>query len=467
MRRLRSLSARLAVYWIAGSLVTFFIFPTVINLLMSAFAMLEPETNLESWTTRRARTIVADALRRDADGAAFVAMTADLCDYVANNPAFRYAALEVDSNAPIRGSSLELAAYFQTRDGIDIHGAAFRLESDPNPNARGLERTMNTPIGRAKIIVHGSYFHWDDVPYQIYASFTTTNIMTYGWLAGALSLIAVIVVRRGLSPLRAAAANVSRIDVNSLRQRIPSDELPTELAPFVDAINAALERVDDGVARQRRFTANSAHELRTPVSMLTTRVEKLEATPLKLDIQRDVRRIRTIVEQLLVLAQMSERSNGAAEPVELDLVDAMVAIVADFAPVALDNGRRLELEAPSEPVFVFAYRWAIESVVTNLIENAVRAEPKNGAVLVRVAPGAVIEVVDHGAGIPASRREMIFEPFWRSSEETPGTGLGLSIVRELVEKMKGTIWVEATPGGGATFRVEFPSRKAPVGSTAE
>lgn len=454
-RRLRSLSTRLIVYWIAGSLITFFILPPILNLLMSALALFEPATNLESWTTRRARMIVADALRQDADGAKFIAMTDDLRSYAAANPAFRYAALEIGANTPLRGSFHELARYFERLDGLDMHAAAFHLESDPNLDARGFERTMHTPIGRAKIIVYGSQFHWDDVFYQIYASFTAFNMVSYGLSAGALSLIALVVVRRGLAPLRAVAAKVSQIDVNSLRQRIPADDLPTELSPFIDAVNAALRRVDDGVARQKRFTANSAHELRTPITVLTTRVEKLAATPLKLDIQRDVRRIHTIVEQLLVLAQISEKAETAAAPNPLDLVEALVAIVADLAPVALDNHRRLELEAPSGPIYIRAYRWAIESVVDNLIENAIRAEPENGVVLVRATAGATIEVIDHGPGIAPAERGMIFEPFWRGGDDTPGTGLGLSIARELAEKMQGSIAVEETPGGGATFLVRF------------
>ncbi|BBU60469.1 two-component sensor histidine kinase [Methylosinus sp. C49] len=457
MRPLRSLSSRLIVYWIAGSLVTFFALPPILNLAMSALSLFEPETNLESWTTRRARTLVAGALRKDEVGAKFIAMTDDLRIYAAANPAFRYAALEIGSNAPLRGSSLELTPYFQTLHGLDLHAAAFHLEGDPNPDARGLERTMNTPVGRAKIIVYGSKFHWDDVFYQIYSSFTAVGLMSYGLLASVVALIAFAVVREALAPLRAVAAKVSQIDVNSLRQHIPTDRLPAELSPFIDAVNTALRRVDDGVARQKRFTANSAHELRTPITVLTARVEKLETTPLKLDIQRDVRRIRTIVEQLLVLAQISEKGvTAASAPNTIDLVEALIAIVADLAPVALDNHRYLELEAPSEPIYIPAYRWAIESVVINLIENALRAEPDNGVVLVRATAGAVIEVIDHGPGIAPPERGMVFEPFWRGGDDTPGTGLGLSIVRELVEKMQGSIAVDETPGGGTTFAVQLP-----------
>ena len=125
-------------------------------------------------------------------------------------------------------------------------------------------------------------------------------------------------------------------------------------------------------------------------------------------------------------------------------------------PLAIDNGRDIELDGPPTPVIVHANSWALESVITNLIENAVRAEPPGGTVLVRVLPGATIEVIDHGEGVVPEDREAIFEPFWRKNNATRGAGLGLAITRELVDKHGGRIWVEETPGGGATFKVSLP-----------
>jgi len=93
--------------------------------------------------------------------------------------------------------------------------------------------------------------------------------------------------------------------------------------------------------------------------------------------------------------------------------------------------------------------------MTNLIENAVRAEPPGGTVIVRLSKDAAIEVVDHGEGVATADRERIFEPFWRKSENTPGTGLGLAITKELTTKLGGSIELLETPGGGATFKVTF------------
>jgi signal transduction histidine kinase len=223
-------------------------------------------------------------------------------------------------------------------------------------------------------------------------------------------------------------------------------------------VNTALARVDAGVARERRFLANSAHELRTPVAILRSRVESLDHTPIdqvKRELKRDVQRVQTLLEQLLVLAQIEEQATKKKAPL-VDLGEVVMQAVADYSPLAVSNGRQVSYEPPPAPVTVRAYPWAIESVVMNLIGNAVRAEPQGGVVVVRVSTDASIEVIDHGEGVVKSDREMIFEPFCRKDERRPGTGLGLAIARELIGKLQGRIWVEDTEGGGATFKVSLP-----------
>ncbi|MBM3625220.1 MAG: ATP-binding protein, partial [Alphaproteobacteria bacterium] len=126
------------------------------------------------------------------------------------------------------------------------------------------------------------------------------------------------------------------------------------------------------------------------------------------------------------------------------------------ALLAIRDGREIEYLGPSGAVFVRGNKVAIEAVVANLIDNALRAEPRGGSVAIRVNENATIEVIDHGAGVAEDDRRAIFEPFWRMSEGASGAGLGLAIAKELVSKLKGRIWVENTPGGGATFKISLP-----------
>ncbi len=466
MMKLSSLSSRLTVYWIVGFAVAYFTLPIVVHLLLAGRRLNEfSDVNLQSWTTKRARFTVESALRKGPDGRLFVERTDELRAYMEANPQFRFAVLDAKTGALLAGSSAELAATFAPQSLVDMLTISFHLADDPDPNARGWVRTINTALGKVRFILYGANFHGDDVLYQISYAFTRENFFVYLPICALMTLIALFVVRRGLAPLRAAAGEVASIEMDSLDQRIPVADLPSEVAPFVEAMNKALERVDDGVARQRRFLANAAHELRTPITILCSHIANPDDPTFREDIKRDARRIRTIVEQLLSVAHISGQRDAVGKVA--DLGKAALSVILDYMPLAIENGRDIELDCVSSPVLARANGWALESVITNLIENAVRAEPVGGTVLVRVLPGATIEIVDHGEGVAVEDREAIFEPFWRKSDATRGAGLGLglAITRELVDQHGGRIWVEETHGGGATFKVFLPQIQQELASS--
>ncbi len=465
MIRLRSLSSRLLLYWIVGSLLAYFTLPVTAIIPQTLLHVGEGvRLNLEDWTTKRARDVVIASLRRAPDGSKFIEFTEALRVHMKRNPEFRFAVFDTRTGALLPGSSVELAKTFDWLNRFEYFAAGFHVASDTNARSRGSMRIADTPLGEVKVITYGAYFHWDDALYQLYNFFTFGNFINYLPLCITMSAIALVVVRQGLAPLRSLAAYVANVDVNSLKSRLPTADLPTETLPFIESVNKAFERVEEGVARQRRFTANSAHELRTPITILRARVDKMEESPLKHEIIRDVLRIQNIVEQLLLLAQLKER--GGSEPQILDLKEIVLAMAVDYVPIAIDNGRDMQFDAPAHPVMARGFRWAIESIVTNLVENAVRAEPEGGTIDVRVNDGAIIEVIDHGAGVTPADRKMIFEPFWRKDEGAPGTGLGLSIVKELVQQLEGAISVHETPGGGATFKVTLPNSQREERGTA-
>jgi len=302
-------------------------------------------------------------------------------------------------------------------------------------------------------------FAWDDL-FFILRDYARSYFLSANGLfllppIVASLLIVAIVARRGLVPLRRAAEEAARIDLDSLAQRLPEGGMPAEIMPLVTAINGALARLDAGVARQRRFAANAAHELRTPIAILRARVDNPEEAGLREDLRRNLRRMRTIVEQLLALSRLNEGHGFSMG--DIDLAQTLLPIVADYMPLVVENGRRIDFEAPEFPVTVKGDRRALESIVSNLIDNALKAEPKGGSIHVRILPPAVIEVADHGGGVAPAERELIFEPFWRKNDAAPGTGLGLAIVKELVSVHQGRIWIEDTQGGGATFKIALPA----------
>ena len=274
-----------------------------------------------------------------------------------------------------------------------------------------------------------------------------------------VALLAVpFVIWRTMRPLRVAAEQAERIEFSALDRRLDEDDVPIEALPLVRAVNAALKRLSQGAERQRLFHANAAHELRTPVAILQARLDAMPELPRGHELHRDVGRIALLVEQLLTVERLAVCGPGTEI---VDLVSRVRALVAACAPLAIRSGRQLSFEASSARVEVRGSGRALESAIVNLIDNALRAEPAGGAVEVVVGPGRMVAVIDHGEGIAADDRLLVFEPFWRKDESPPGSGLGLSIVREVARVHGGDVHVRGTPGGGATFVLEFPDANEP------
>ncbi|MFY9658024.1 MAG: HAMP domain-containing sensor histidine kinase [Methylocystis sp.] len=400
------------------------------------------------------QNLVTAALRRDATGALAIERTPELRAYVSANPGFRYAVLGGPQCHPAAGSDPDVVAAIKKIGDCPLGYGPFALGDAPTPRPWSFYSSYyNVPVGSVALALYGYRFHWEDVVYYVHDQLHTTPWRFFGPTFVALILVSALSVLRGLAPLRRAARRLEAIDMNALDSRLAVDDLPSEVTPFVQAVNRMLERVERGVGQQKRFLANAAHELRTPLAVLRARVEASEDSALKGHLKRDVTRIGAIMEQLLASARLG--ASGADVAQRIDLADLAWRVVADYALLCLGRDRRIEFEERDEPVFIQGDRRAVESVVANLIDNALRAERAGGTVLVRVQDDGVLAVIDHGEGVQPEDRETIFEPFWRKSDATPGTGLGLAIARDLISKLSGRIWVEDTPGGGATFKIAF------------
>jgi len=399
----------------------------------------------------RVANLVIDSLKPDEGGDIHIVPSAQLEAELNRISGFKYAAFDFRTKTPVPGSSPELVARLTNIIEVSPTHAHFVLPGDPDSPTLGFMGPYWTPYGRVQVASYRAKFRWDDIFLSMREDFWNfaTYLVAAALLSGATAWFA---VRKGLTPLRSAAAEVAHIDMNSLGKRLVSEDVPVEVAPFVDAVNEALMRLDAWAARQRRFTANAAHELRTPLAIMRARLENAKASSLKSELLGDASQLRSIVEQMLVVARLTEGQLVADQCVDLLAVAGQV--VSGFLPLAIDRDRFVELKAERATRLVRGNARAIECVITNLVDNAVRAEPREGTVLVRVGD-SVIAVVDHGEGVAAADREMIFEPFWRKNEVSPGTGLGLAIAKEIVDAHGGRIWVEDTPGGGATFKISL------------
>ena len=279
--------------------------------------------------------------------------------------------------------------------------------------------------------------------------------------------VAAWTVRSGLRPLATASERAAGIAPGAPDVRLPTEGLPSEFLHLVEAINGALDRLETGFIVQRQFTANAAHELRTPLAILTAALESLEGSSEMDRLRLDAARMNRIVGQLLRMARLDAQPIHAREPVDLRMIAS--GVVEHLAPWAATAGRRLAFEAPETPVCVRGDAEALADALRNLVENAVGHTPSDTEVVVQVTSAGTVCVLDSGPGVPPEDREKIFDRFWRGRQRTAsgvGAGLGLAIVAEIVKTHDGSISVTEVEGGGALFCITLPVLPAPAASRA-
>ncbi len=278
----------------------------------------------------------------------------------------------------------------------------------------------------------------------------------------ALLLLAVNVyaVRRSLHPLARAAREAAALDARRGGMRLSiGEDLPREVHALVGAVNAALGRADEVLRFQREFTANVAHELRTPLAVLLLHLDEIGGPGGGGGEKRTFRPWPGW--SISFSASPRSRACRRKSPAEVDLAEVARGVVQQLAPLALDRGRETEFQDEGAAV-IQGHRDAIAGAVRNLVDNALRAAPKGSVVTVIAGPGPVIEVRDQGPGIDPALRRDLFSRFAQGDKRTRGsTGLGLAIVAKTMEIHDGSVTVSDCPGGGSRFRLTFPDPMAP------
>lgn len=266
-------------------------------------------------------------------------------------------------------------------------------------------------------------------------------------LVAMLALAFSWVLKRGLAPLAETSRRVRERDATRL-DPLATGDVPAELLPLVQQINALFGRVAESMENQRRFLADVAHELRSPVAALTLQLQQLErskspagrAAALR-ELKGGIERVGRLVQQLLVFARL-EPGTPSEPHRPVNISGLARAIVGGHAVQAEQYEVDLGVDAPLEAE-VMGDESELHSLVTNLVDNALRHAPSKTAVTVSVRrnPGSVdLRVVDEGPGIPAVERERALRRFHRvRGDRTPGNGLGLSIVKAIVERHQGTL----------------------------
>lgn len=271
-------------------------------------------------------------------------------------------------------------------------------------------------------------------------------------LAVLLTSAGWLLIRRSLRPLREASAWARELRPGAAAQP-PAGRRPAEVADLVDVTQRALDRLGEALAAETRRAAEAAHALRTPVAVLTARIDALPRGETADLLRADVAHLSRMVRQVLA----ATRADGMqlADTAPIDLRAPAEAVAAALAPFAYENQVDLSFSASEDPALAWADSEAVDIALTNLIENAV-LHGGAGRVAITVGPGPEITVRDAGPGLPPDTGARLFETFWRAPDAVPGgSGLGLSIVDRLQRAQGGTVTAENAEGGGALFRLTY------------
>jgi two-component system OmpR family sensor kinase len=378
-----------------------------------------------------------------------------------------------DNRRPAAGVS-EILTQIWDRDGVLLYWS--RPGADlPVPATEGYSNVRHN--GREwRVYTHVAGSHALQVAQAIderEAIATQTALRTLLPLAALIPILGVLiwyVVGAALRPLDAMSRAVAKRRPDAMSP-IPESRLPKELLPLGQSLNGLLARLDDALSAQRRFTADAAHELRTPLAALKLQAEVASRAPdapartaALAELLAGVDRASHLVEQLLTMARLEpDAPMREAAPVDL----AALARDAIVARAALAADRKIDLGlVRAIPTAMRGDEASLAMLVANLLDNALRYTPAGGRIDVAVDRNereASLSVVDTGPGIPPADRERVFERFYRVPETGAaaggiGSGLGLSIVRRVADAHGATVTLDAGPEGrGLAVRVAFPT----------
>jgi signal transduction histidine kinase len=417
----------IAVLWGTGSLVT-----------------LEPEDD------------TIDALReavvRDANGGISVRETPAVSKRREGSPNFWFVIRDREGHSVSQGRvPREYADIGAALDGIGQARLGWNLGDGPRPTAR--MKWIETPAGDVQILTGpGGTVSWRRVVLATSTLFLSVVLPIIVLMSLATLIATPIVIRRTLAGLARAAAQAEEIDIDRRGARLALQGVPSEIVPLVSAVNDALQRLDEGYERDKRFLVDAAHELRTPIAILQTRLESIPLGPHAPRVLEDVARLSTLADQLLDIQRVDQGSDGLTD---VDIVAMGRTVVADLAPLAIAANYELSFEAAAEHVYVHGDRGSLERALTNLVQNAIEYGGRKGLIAVRVDRPARISVTDDGPGIPPPHRERVFEAFYRLNGRNRGAGLGLNLVQEIVRRHDGVVVIREGSSGGACVEMTF------------
>ena len=235
-----------------------------------------------------------------------------------------------------------------------------------------------------------------------------------------------------------------------------SDQSTVMASRDITELKRIVKALEESAERHREFAANVAHKLRTPLAVLRSNLDSIGDTPVVDALKRDVDVLARLVEQLLTLTRYNQFILSRDSVADLKAV--VTDVIASLAPRAIKEGRNIELHAVDGKLIVHGDEGALEHMVRNLLENAMKYSARGMPIKVRLENDPVVlQIIDQGRGIPHELRGKLFEQFVRSDRRSAGAGLGLSIVKSIADAHGAEISAGDATGGGSVFTLTFPS----------
>lgn len=370
--------------------------------------------------------------------------------------------LSHQADLALRISASNGATWFESRSGLPQAALATGLAT---LHAQGIDyRSLSVPLKQGAMQSPRLTLYLDITHHQHFLQGMQRLIwLTVGLSALTTALLGAWAARSGLRPLRQMGQVAASVSARSLTTRLPVAQMPEELAELASSMNAMLQRLDDAFQRLSAFSADIAHELRTPLSNLLTHTQVTLTRPRSLEEYREA--LHGNLEELQWMAQMindmlflAKADHGLLVPghAPLALHDEVDALLEYYAPLAEDNDVQMLREGEA---VLHGDQHMLRRALSNLLDNAMRFTPAGGQIKVTLGPGPTINVANTGLAIDPAALPRLFDRFYRvdparregSSEHA---GLGLAITRSIVQAHGGRIRAECEDGW-TRFVIEF------------
>nr|WP_176056497.1 HAMP domain-containing sensor histidine kinase [Brucella intermedia] len=429
-------SLRWRLSWRLSLVIISVVAGVILGLCVWAATIMSPNIAMEETVS----SAIAGATEYDNQGALRLRETPELGALKEQNSSLWYVAATINGSTVSYGaippSYAELAHLVHLFDDADLRGSSVTDE------IATIDSTETTG-GKIRIMFGGvadkgsPFFALLARAYPIYLSLLAVALP-------AIFLAVPQIVGRSLVRISDVAEKAAQIEPRQHGTRLPTDGIPREVAPLVTAFNGTLDRLEQEAAKRERFLIDAAHELKTPIAIMLTRIDGMPEGQERIRLLGDAVRLANMAEQLLDF----ERHDQAAElDGAVDIVEIARTVVAEVAPLAIAAGYQISFHSDIEKLERSGNGPALSRAVSNLVSNAIDHCEGKGEIVVSVSADGTVAVADEGPGIPEDQQELVFEPFYRVTPRSQGAGLGLSLVKQIVTNHSGRVSLESSQHG--------------------